>query len=52
DVPSVILNQIADNDIDLLVMGGYGTPTLKQKVFGGVSLSLLSSMLVPVVMSH
>lgn len=52
DVPSVILNQIADNDIDLLVMGGYGTPTLKQKVFGGVSLSLLSSMLVPVLMSH
>lgn len=51
-VPTVILNNMADHDIDLLVMGGYGTPTLKQKIFGGVSQSLLSSMIVPVVMSH
>jgi len=52
NVPTVILNQIADNDIDLLVMGGYGTPTIKQKIFGGVSRLLLSSMIVPVLMSH
>jgi len=52
DVPTVILNEIADNDIDLLIMGGYGTPSLKQKLFGGVTRSLLSSMIVPVVMSH
>jgi len=48
----VILNEISDNDIDLLVMGGYGTPSLKQKLFGGVTRSLLSSMIVPVIMSH
>ena len=52
DVPTVILNQIAEHSIDLVVMGGYGTPGLIQKVFGGVSKSMLSSMITPVVMSH
>ena len=52
DVPTVILNEIAENDIDIIVMGGYGTPNLKQKIFGGVTRTLLSSMIIPVVMSH
>ncbi|OOZ43558.1 universal stress protein [Solemya velum gill symbiont] len=52
DVAVVIENAIAENDIDLLVMGGYGTPSLQQKIFGGVTKTLLSSMLVPVIMSH
>ncbi len=52
EVPNIILNEIADNDIDVLVMGGYGTPSLKQKIFGGVTRTLLSSMIVPVMMSH
>jgi nucleotide-binding universal stress UspA family protein len=46
------LNEIAENDIDLLVMGGYGTPSLKQKIFGGVTRTILSSMIIPVFMSH
>ena len=52
DVSGVILNQISENAIDLLVIGGYGTPTFKQKIFGGVSRSMLNSMIVPVLMSH
>ncbi|MBC8209603.1 MAG: universal stress protein [Gammaproteobacteria bacterium] len=52
DVPTVILNEIAENDIDLLVMGGYGTPSLQQKIFGGVTTTLLKSMIIPVIMSH
>jgi nucleotide-binding universal stress UspA family protein len=52
DVPTVLLNEISENDIDLLVMGGYGTPSLKQKIFGGVTRTLLSSMIIPVLMSH
>ena len=52
DVPTIILNEISDNDIDLLVMGGYGTPNLQQKIFGGVTRTLLSIMVVPVMMSH
>lgn len=52
DVATVILNEVADRDIDLLVMGGYGTPSLKQKVFGGVTRTILESMIAPVLMSH
>lgn len=52
DVPTVILNEIAERQIDLLIMGGYGTPSLKQKVFGGVTKTMLSSMITPLVMSH
>lgn len=50
-VTSVIQNQISENDIDLLVMGGHGTPTLKQKILGTVTQNLLSSMVVPVLIS-
>jgi nucleotide-binding universal stress UspA family protein len=52
DVASVILNEVSHHDIDVLVMGGYGTPTLRQKIMGGVTRSLLSSMLIPVLMAH
>lgn len=52
DVPTVLLNEVAENNIDIMIMGGYGTPSLKQKIFGGVTQSLLSSMIIPVVMSH
>lgn len=50
-VTSVIQNQISENNIDLLVMGGHGTPTLKQKILGTVTGNLLSSMVVPVLIS-
>ncbi len=52
DVPTTILNKISENEIDLLIIGGYGTPTLKQKIYGSVSTTLLKSMVVPVLMSH
>lgn len=52
DVPTVILNQIAERQIDLVVMGGYGTPSIKRKVFGGATKTMLSNMITPVVMSH
>lgn len=52
DVSTTILNKISETNIDLLVIGGYGTPTLKQKILGSVSSSFLTSMIVPVLMSH
>ncbi|MBL7003625.1 MAG: universal stress protein [Gammaproteobacteria bacterium] len=52
DVPTVILNVIAESDSDLIIMGGYGTPSLRQKIFGGVTSTLLANMTIPVVMSH
>jgi nucleotide-binding universal stress UspA family protein len=51
-VATVILNEISQHDIDVLVMGGYGTPSLKQKILGGVTRSLLTTMLIPVLMAH
>ncbi|MCW8963616.1 MAG: universal stress protein [Gammaproteobacteria bacterium] len=51
-VASVILNEVTHHDIDVLIMGGYGTPTLTQKILGGVTRSLLSTMLIPVLMAH
>ncbi len=52
DIATVILNEIAETATDLLVMGGYGKPSLQQKIFGGVTRSILSSMIIPVLMSH
>lgn len=51
-VTSVIQNQISDQAIDLLIMGGHGTPTLTQKIFGTVTSNLLSSLVVPVLISN
>ncbi len=52
DVPTVILNHIAENSLDLLIMGSYGTSGLQRKVFGGVTKKILDSMITPVIMSH
>ena len=52
DVQTAMQNELADNDIDILVMGGYGTPSLRQKIFGGVTHTILSSMITPILMSH
>ncbi|MEH6456643.1 MAG: universal stress protein [Cocleimonas sp.] len=52
DVPTVILNHIAENSLDLLIMGSYGTATLQRKVFGGVTKKILDTMITPVIMSH
>lgn len=52
DVGNVILSRAADHDVDLIVMGIYGHSRLREMVLGGVSRTLLSSMTVPVLMSH
>ncbi len=52
DVANVILSYAADLSADFLVMGGYGHSRLREFVLGGVTRSILSSMTVPVLMSH
>jgi len=52
DVGNIILSRAADLDVDLIVMGIYGHSRLREMVLGGVSRTLLSSMTVPVLMSH
>ncbi|NJO33049.1 MAG: universal stress protein, partial [Rhodospirillales bacterium] len=51
-IGDVILADIADNSIDLLVMGAYGHSRLRELVLGGVTRHLLAHMTVPVLMSH
>jgi nucleotide-binding universal stress UspA family protein len=51
-VGEVILSRAADHGVDLIVMGIYGHSRLREMVLGGASRTLLSSMTVPVLMSH
>lgn len=52
EVGEIILSRAADCDADLVVMGVYGHSRVREMVLGGVSRTLLSSMTVPVLMSH
>jgi nucleotide-binding universal stress UspA family protein len=49
---TIILNEISDTGADVLVMGGYGTPKLREIMLGGVTRTLFECMTVPVFMSH
>jgi nucleotide-binding universal stress UspA family protein len=52
DVASAILDHAADSSATLLVMGAYGHSRLREMILGGVTRSILSSMTLPVFMSH
>jgi nucleotide-binding universal stress UspA family protein len=52
DVASVILSHAADWSASLIVMGGYGHSRLREFILGGTTRGILSSMTVPVFMSH
>lgn len=51
-VADAILSRLADEDIDLLVMGAYGHSRLRELVLGGVTRQIFRQMTVPVLMSH
>ena len=48
----LLLSQAADFSADLIVMGAYSRPRITALVWGGVTQLMLSSMTVPVLMSH
>ncbi len=52
DVGDVLLNQVADNGADLVVMGAYGHSRMRELVLGGATRHLLEHMTVPVLLSH
>jgi len=52
DIQPTILSLAADENIDLLVMGGYGHSRLQENFLGGVTRAMLQSMTVPTLMSH
>lgn len=51
-VGEIILSRAADQGADLIVMGIYGHSRLREMVLGGVSRTIMSSMTVPILMSH
>lgn len=52
DVGNRLLSWIADEGVDLLVMGGYGTSRIREQVLGGATRDILAQMTVPVLLSH
>lgn len=52
NVQGAILSIATDNNIGLLVMGGYGHSRLKERILGGVTRAMFDSTTVPVLMSH
>jgi nucleotide-binding universal stress UspA family protein len=52
DIGNALLSLAADNSNDLIVMGGYGHTRLREVLLGGVTLTVLKTMTVPVLMAH
>jgi nucleotide-binding universal stress UspA family protein len=52
DIGNALLSLAADNNNDLIVMGGYGHTRLREVLLGGVTLTVLKTMTVPVLMAH
>jgi nucleotide-binding universal stress UspA family protein len=48
----VLLDALAREKCDLLVMGGYGHTRLREAVFGGFTRAVLEAAPVPVLMAH
>lgn len=51
-VADAILAELPDNGIDLVVMGAYGHSRAREFILGGVTRQMLTTMPVPVLMSH
>jgi nucleotide-binding universal stress UspA family protein len=47
-----ILDQAAATGADLVVMGAYGRPRMSEIIFGGVTREILTTSMLPVLMSH
>jgi nucleotide-binding universal stress UspA family protein len=51
-VSDALLSAAADLSADLLVMGAYGRPRLRELILGGVTHDIFRRMTLPVLMSH
>jgi nucleotide-binding universal stress UspA family protein len=47
-----LLNYASDNGADLIIAGGYGHSRMRELIFRGVTRTLLTSMTVPIFLSH
>ncbi|WVT76019.1 universal stress protein (plasmid) [Sinorhizobium chiapasense] len=51
-VDDVINRFASDVEADLIVMGAYGHSRMRERVFGGVTRSMLENAVIPVLMAH
>jgi len=51
-VSAVIENRCSDFSADLLIMGAYSHARIRERLFGGVTHTLIQSMTVPVLMAR
>jgi nucleotide-binding universal stress UspA family protein len=52
DVANVILSRVADCSASMIVMGGFGHSRLREFILGGATRGVLTTMTVPVFISH
>jgi nucleotide-binding universal stress UspA family protein len=52
DVANVILSHVADCSANMIVMGGYGHSRFREFILGGATRGVLTTMTVPVFISH
>ena len=51
-VATVLKQHATDMDADLIVMGGYGHSRLRERIFGGVTRSMLDEPVLPILMAR
>ncbi|MBM3346253.1 MAG: universal stress protein [Betaproteobacteria bacterium] len=52
DVGNELLSRAADFNSDLIVMGAYGHSRMRELIMGGATRTIITSMTVPVLLSH
>ncbi len=52
NIHNAILSLAADNNSDLIVMGGYGHSRLREFILGGTTRGMFESLTVPALISH
>lgn len=52
NIGSALMALASAQGYDLIVMGGYGHARLREIILGGVTLTVLGQMSVPILMSH
>jgi nucleotide-binding universal stress UspA family protein len=51
-IGEMLLSRAADLSADLLVMGAYGHSRVRELILGGVTRTIIESMILPVLMAH
>ena len=51
-IAELILGQAAEENADLVVMGGYGHSRLREMILGGATRHMLERMRLPVLFAH